>query len=315
MNAIPIDPKCYGELMPDFQVLFTVLHVIFGLLASTGNFVVILAIYRTPSLRTVSNYFLVSVAFADFFVGFVVHPMLAVRCYENYWYSELPFAKAADILVLQSFTATSFGLCAISLDRYFAITSAIRYNELITIRVCIIGTVIIWTISIFYPFIRFVTTDPFELPMIWLLVCIVSVGIPFSIIAYCYFHIFKAARNQNIKIAAQNQVRKDATNVAKQYKAARTVAIVIGVVLLFWFPGVVITLIQVMADDCMKTKIMKVWFWGILCAMINSSVNPWLYAARMKNIRKAMKKIVMPNRRSSLATISHSFSVKEQKTT
>lgn len=118
MNDIPIDSKCHGDLVPEVKIFFTFLHVIFGILASTGNFFVILAIYRTPSLRTVSNYFLASVALADFFVGFVVHPMLAVRCYENYWYSELPFAKAADILVLQSFTATSFGLCAISIDRW-----------------------------------------------------------------------------------------------------------------------------------------------------------------------------------------------------
>jgi hypothetical protein len=117
MNAIPIDPQCYGDLLPEISILFTILHVIFGILATAGNFLVMFAIYRTPSLRTISNYFLASVALADFTVGFIVHPMLAVRCYKNYWYSELPFAKAADILVLQSFTATSFGLCAISVDR------------------------------------------------------------------------------------------------------------------------------------------------------------------------------------------------------
>lgn len=117
MTAIPIDPKCYGDLVLETQILFTFLHVFFGVFSSAGNFTVILAIYKTPSLRTVSNYFLASVALADFFAGFVVHPMFAVRCYENYWYSELPFAKAADIMVLQSFTATSFGLCAISIDR------------------------------------------------------------------------------------------------------------------------------------------------------------------------------------------------------
>jgi flagellar biosynthesis protein FliR len=198
--------------------------------------------------------------------------------------------------------------------RYFAITLAIRYHDLITTRVCIVSTVAIWVISIFYPFIRFVTTDPFDLPMVWLLVCIVSVGVPFSGIAYCYFHIFKAARSQNIKIAAHTIGRQAAINVTKQHKAARTVAIVIGVVLLFWFPGVVITMIQVLADSCMKTKIMKAWFWGIFCAMVNSSVNPWLYAARMTDIRRAMKKIVTRQRSSNLPQVSHIFTVQDRVT-
>lgn len=176
--------------------------------------------------------------------------------------------------------------------RYFAITATLRYQWLMTNRVCIISTICIWTISISYPFIRFTTTDIYELPKFWFLTCMVSIGIPFLVIAYCYFRVFQVAREQKRKIAAQSINGQNAISVAKQHKGAKTVAIVIGNVLLFWCPSVIISIVQVMGSRCLQTRIMKAWFWGLFFALANSTVNPWIYGARMRDFRKAMKKII-----------------------
>ena len=95
--------------------------MISGFAAVAGNTLVLTAVYRTPSLQVISNYFITSLSAADLLVGLVVNLLLLAKTVLNITTGS-PLALAAEIASLQSITATVYNLCAISADRFIAIT-------------------------------------------------------------------------------------------------------------------------------------------------------------------------------------------------
>ncbi|XP_013927173.1 PREDICTED: alpha-2Da adrenergic receptor-like [Thamnophis sirtalis] len=107
-------------------ILMAVLTV--ALLTFTGNVLVVLAVYTSRALRAPQNLFLVSMATADILVATLIIPfslaneIMGYWCFGGLWCS---FYLSLDVLFC---TASIMHLCAISLDRYWAVTRAARYN-------------------------------------------------------------------------------------------------------------------------------------------------------------------------------------------
>ncbi|KRF79140.1 tyramine receptor 1 isoform X2 [Drosophila virilis] len=94
-----------------------------------GNMLVILAVLTTRRLRTVTNCFVMSLAVADLLVGiFVMPPAVALHVIGSWKLGWLlcEFWISFDILLC---TASILSLCAISLDRYLAVTQPLTYSK------------------------------------------------------------------------------------------------------------------------------------------------------------------------------------------
>ncbi|XP_045475360.1 octopamine receptor 1-like [Harmonia axyridis] len=94
-----------------------------------GNTLVILAVITTRRLRTVTNCFVMSLAIADWLVGTCVMPPAVANALMGAW--ELGWILcdiwvSLDILLC---TASILSLCAISVDRYLAVTQPLTYSR------------------------------------------------------------------------------------------------------------------------------------------------------------------------------------------
>ncbi|XP_038071131.1 dopamine receptor 2-like [Patiria miniata] len=130
------------------DIIVGVLLSSLGLLTVFGNTLVILAIYRERCLRTVTNFFIASLASADFIIGTTVIPF---AIYNELRFGQWVFGKpwcdmwhAIDILAC---TASITNLCVIAVDRYWAITRPMSYPSKMTKKLGTLLVAFVWICS------------------------------------------------------------------------------------------------------------------------------------------------------------------------
>ena len=293
-STVSFDLLCNGELDFISQVALVSLHLTSAILSIFGNTIVLLSVYRTRSLQTVSNYFICSLAVADLSVGLIINPLWITKTILNAWHNENILSTVIEFMTLQTIIATTFNLAAVSIEGYIFITKVYQYNDIVTTNRCFFGSIFIWTFSFLYGSVRIVVRGAFEVPKLYLSTVIVGIMTPLIVIVYCQLRIFLVARSQmksirtlNAKIYRGNQVRE----ALKNRKAATTIAIIVGLFVILWFPSIPVAGIQFATNNvCFKLKLSRVWYWIAFVNFSNSAFNPWVYPIRCNVFRDAFKK-------------------------
>ncbi|KAB0794834.1 hypothetical protein PPYR_11673 [Photinus pyralis] len=97
-----------------------------------GNCLVIAAVFCSSKLRSVTNLFIVSLAVADLLVGLAVLPFSATWEIFKVWIFGDTWCSIWLALDVWMCTASILNLCAISLDRYVAVTRPITYPSIMS---------------------------------------------------------------------------------------------------------------------------------------------------------------------------------------
>lgn len=81
-----------------------------------------LHLHSNPSRKKKTNYFIVSLAFADLLVAVVVMPFAAIELTTGHWRYGQVFCLVRTSLDVQLTTASILHLCCIALDRWASST-------------------------------------------------------------------------------------------------------------------------------------------------------------------------------------------------
>ncbi|XP_033633627.1 dopamine receptor 2-like [Asterias rubens] len=180
------------------------------LLIVFGNTLVIVAVYKDRSLRrSITNYFIVSLAFADLLIGSTVVPISIFDTLNGgIWIFGGVICDLWHALDILSCTASILNLCVISLDRFWAVTHPLSYPRRMTKKVALIFIVLVWCCSAFISFPCIAWWHAVEGPMAdntctfpsdafyLVLSSCVSFYIPSIIMLFMYFRIYRAAAAQ-----------------------------------------------------------------------------------------------------------------------
>ena len=285
-----------------------------GLVAIIGNALVLWLIARKRPLRTISNLFLASLASADLLVGLVINLVwILIRClgYHADNYLQI-YSKVIDYLWIHTTVATSFNLCCVTLDRHIAIFYPLRYEDIVTNTRCYMLIATVWFISLVLPCSRFLVDETQELSTLYISFTVITILIPMIIIVLCSIRILKAASVQSRRIIDNTLQRQDSVQrTKKNFKAAKTVGIVVGLFVVCWLPSLATSFVYYFSENvCYCTEYLTVWTSVEAVAFSSSAINPLVYCLRNEEFYEALTRTFRFLRRRNLAQNSIHHSVK-----
>lgn len=206
--------------VPEWEALLTALVLsIIIVLTIIGNILVILSVFTYKPLRIVQNFFIVSLAVADLTVALLVLPFNVAYSILGRWEFGIHLCKlwlTCDVLCC---TSSILNLCAIALDRYWAITDPINYAQKRTVGRVLLLISGVWLLSLLIsspPLIgwndwpdEFTSATPCELTSQRGYVIYSSLGsffIPLIIMTIVYIEIFVATRRRLRERAKANKL-------------------------------------------------------------------------------------------------------------
>jgi octopamine/tyramine receptor len=135
--------------VPEWEAVLTALVLVAIILITiVGNILVILSVFTHKPLRIVQNFFIVSLAVADMTVAVLVLPLNVAYSLLGRWHFGITACKmwvTSDVLCC---TASILNLCAIALDRYWAITDPINYAQKRTLKRVLFWIASVWIVSL-----------------------------------------------------------------------------------------------------------------------------------------------------------------------
>lgn len=313
------------------------LIIIFTLL---GNCLVVLAVVLFRRLRSVTNYFIVSLAVADLTVAVLVMPYSVLYQIEGRWRFGWTFCHFWISCDVTCCTASILHLCLISIDRYLAITEPLTYRTRMPKRRAILLIIGVWSCSgaiSFVPIYLGWFYDPRRRSMVtnaeatscllhpnWKYAVVsscTSFYLPLVVMAAVYARIFQIAKRQAEEIdfleksfrqtnpqRVSARLSKRSMRVRRESKAIKTLGTLMGLFCVCWIPFFVMYLVTPFCGEgCpidMEVEAAVTWL-----GYCNSFINPCVYAFLNKDFRNAFKKILLCdcNRSSRRCLTSGSF--------
>ena len=148
----------FTEELEPLRPMASNMHIIEAALFSTfmalcicmtlvGNILVVISVFTYRPLRNVANFFIVSLAVADMAVSILVMPFNTANFIIGYWVFGPFFCNiwlTCDILIC---TASILNLCAIAMDRYYAIHDPLHYASKRTMKRVLVIIALVWGLS------------------------------------------------------------------------------------------------------------------------------------------------------------------------
>ncbi|XP_039285115.1 neuropeptide SIFamide receptor [Nilaparvata lugens] len=294
------------------SVVFCAAYLIVFVVGLVGNVFVIAVVYRSPRMRTVTNFFIVNLAIADILVVVFCLPATLLSNIFVPWILGWWMCKTVPYVQGVSVAASVFSLIAVSIDRFLAIWYPLKCQ--ITTRRARTIIAVIWLVAatttlpwaLFFDVVIF-SEEP-DVPMcveVWpdylngnlyflfanLIMCYI---VPMILISLCYILIWIKVCKRHIPSDT-----KDAQMERMQQKSkVKVVKMLVAVVILFvlsWLPlYAIFTRIKLGGDlDVWETKLFVVltpvaqWL-----GSSNSCINPILYAFFNNKYRRGFSAIL-----------------------
>lgn len=276
------------------NLICSIFNCLFILPCIGGNVLVILAVWKTPSLQTTSNALLLSLAASDLAVGSLAQPSFSawrisqigenieVHCVAGILSESLGWLLAGVSL---------FTITAISCERFLAVHLHLRYHDTVTRRGIAKVVLTFWLIWIIITILRFFVVSRKILRIIAVNFLVITSAIMFM----AYMMIYRLVRRHQVQIQQQCFARSPSeTNktidMVRYKRSTITMLYILGFFLLCYFPFLMVMVVELTIGETIQTK--AAYLYTVTSIFINSAMNPLIYCWRMMEIRKAICKML-----------------------
>jgi len=256
--------------------------IVASILVAIPNAAVIFMIIFNKHFRTFTNYFVLSLAVSDMLTGAVLIPLHIV-----------PYNIVRDFFVFFILMSGSMNLCAVTWDRYIAVTEPFEYkNKLEKYHKKILAA--IWVTTILFTLIP-VTWGIYKALLIQK--CFVAfsfvafVFVPYVFIIFAYVRIWLRLRSHAAEMARMDVTSEQgegARRASLEGKTVKVFLVVVSVFLISWLPVIYMTIVQFILErpDLVPEDLSLISLFTIAGS---SLVNPILYALMKKDFNAKIR--------------------------
>ena len=273
---------------------------LFATTAAAANLVLLLTIHKDPHrcLRSPSTNFVVNMAVADFIAGFVSGCLLIA--YDALIFINKPnyMDRASVFLIMFIYIAAvsvTVGCCnvvAMACDRWFAVSKALNYRNIVTAKRVNTLIVVFW---IYGGLFTSLTTIGVPLNIYELIICHLHVSLPLVVLPVLYWKTFRAlgAHTQRVKSLQSGNERVRLKTAQREKKTTKVFVIVLCLFYVAFLPYVIAINLRNLCSVCANSKGFYVFLQiSFRFVLLNSSLNPFVYAWRIPKYRRAVRTVI-----------------------
>ena len=270
-------------------IAIAAVNIVFSITASLGNILILIALRKVTSIHPPTKLLFQCLAITDLGVGLISQPLMATL-----------MLMADDIgikickICLKLLSSLSIPFCgvsvfastALSVDRLLALFLGLRYRHVVTLKriravlacgcLALLLTVLVWNFR----------TKPARIMItIFLTLCLITS-------LFCYTKIVLRLRQHQSSVrdnAQQGQANTGGSplNLERYKRTVVSVALLQLALVICYLPfNIFNSLIHLKG---MYTNIYFLYYFTTTLLFLNSSLNPFLYCWRIKEIRQAVK--------------------------
>lgn len=306
--------ECFMILTPSQQLAIAILALTLGTFTVLENLIVLCVILHSQTLRSRPSYhFIGSLAVADLIGSIIfVYSFLDFHVLHRKDSPNIFLFKLAGVIA--SFTASVGSLFLTAIDRYISIHRPMAYKRIVTKTKAVIAFSMMWTIAIIFSLLPLlgwnckrlnsVCSDIF--PLIdekYLMVWIGMTTILVLFIIYAYMFILWKSHHHAVRMLSRSSQRSVIVYTAEGTKVqtvrpeqarmdlrlAKTLVLILVALIICWGP-----LLAIMVYDLfgkVNNFIKQVFAFCSMLCLLNSTINPVIYAMRSKDLRRAFVNI------------------------
>ena len=284
-------------------VLETLIVFLNNMVASIGNLLTLIVVFRSPRLRTIPGKFVISLAISDILMAIPAAVLTTTVSAKSDWPFGSVTCQFQGYFGITLAFASSETLALMSVNRYYRVVKPNSYRRVFTERRTSLMIFVAWLIAslvqipyvavghrfLFHPGKIFCNQDGKE-PFSTILVTVFG-GIPMSIISYCSFKIFRSVRaHTKTRFKDVDSIRVNVEDI----KISRILLVMVLANIICFSPVIIIEAIDFFRRGSYLPR--SVYLFYTIAATLSSSVNPVIYGAMNRSFREEYKRFLRLDR-------------------
>lgn len=271
------------------KIVIMVLNILMSMSTIMGNKIIIAALQRVYSLHPPSKLLLQFLMGTNLSLGLLSQPLFV-----SFLTSQEHSVTCNYLKTLFYTTATLLGLgliltlTAISVDRLFSLLLGMRYRQLVTKKRVRVTMSLLWLLSaviastfIYQPFVT--TSSVYTTGFL----CVIAS-------TFCYLKIFLRLRQLQTQVNVQGQFGRGETFNIARYKKTVTGVVWVQITLVICYVPHAIAQTIFAFTGSNTPSFNFVWDVTISMAFLTSTLNPFLYCWKVREVTRALKDTVRP---------------------
>ncbi|XDV54725.1 hypothetical protein PO909_022953 [Leuciscus waleckii] len=259
-------------------VLWAIAYCCIVLVSVVGNITVIWIILAHKRMRTVTNYFLVNLAFAEASMSAFNTVINFVYAVHNEWYFGLVYCRFHNFFPIAAVFASIYSMTAIALDRYMAIIHPLQQRLSSAETKLVVG--VIWALALLLAFPQYYYSSTAQLPgrvvcyinwpeySVWdfqktYYVCVVVLiyFLPLLIMGCAYLVVGRSLWASEIPGDSSDRYRQQLTAKRKVVKMMIVVQVYLGIMWLAMSSTMYNPIIYCLLNDRFRAGFQQAFFW------------------------------------------------------